>query len=675
MPHSEVPRIELNKDGTITLYIQVPNFDVGTPIEISGQATQTNGTVATFSDVQKMPHLPSSQVVVLEVKSQAISPNKFVPGFPITVVARAAEAWITTLEPENPPAPDPDTGSQVSGAARWTMVPGDSDPSEFIARWKSSGYGPAVQVSSSGQTPSSAPEPPSADESQSGQTSSSAVLWHGTWWEGVKKKPLETVTEGRFTRLFPRLRPASFEWTDLQRLADAMISPPETEPAGADPEENTGIPAAYTYLGQFTDHDLTFDPTSQLRATLNKKQLQALVDFRTPRFDLDNLYGRGPQEQPYMYKRDGIHMLLGEPMSGNPLDPGARQLPRGPNGRALIGDPRNDENRIVAQLHAIFLRFHNKVADHLGGKDTSFERVREQVRWHYQWVLVNDFLPRILEAQTYKSVFPDPHTAEPAIPGLENGIELMPVEFSVAAYRFGHSMIRPQYRLNTAIQRPIFSKSTDGDADLGGFRPIPADWAIDWQLFIDLEHDAGPAAGDTSVRKPQLSYKIDTSLVHPLGSLPRRIATDPSSLARRNLERGATFQLPSGQEVAKALGVRPIADEELVIGQATVGSEQKPITKVARGLAGNAPLWTYILSEAQVTSWEQADPGPADDDTPIRLGPVGGRLVAEVFASLLLGDPTSYLHAELAFSPIPDFTNDGTFGLAELINVALGHRL
>ena len=129
------------------------------------------------------------------------------------------------------------------------------------------------------------------------------------------------------------------------------------------PKRTRTIPAAYTYLGQFVDHDLTFDPTSQLRESLTQAQLQALVDFRTPRFDLDNLYGRGPDDQPYMYEEDGIHMLLGEPMSGNPFDPGAVQPPRGPNGRALVGDPRNDENRIVAQLHAIFLRFHNRVVD------------------------------------------------------------------------------------------------------------------------------------------------------------------------------------------------------------------------------------------------------------------------------------------------------------------------
>ena len=190
-------------------------------------------------------------------------------------------------------------------------------------------------------------------------------------------------------------------------------------------------------------------------------------------------------------------MLLGEPMSGNPFDPDARQIPRGPNGRALIGDPRNDENRIVAQLHAIFLRFHNQVADYLAkpehlGKDVTFETVRNQVRWHYQWMLVTDFLPTVVNSETYLSIFADRHDPTPRLPGPQSSLRLMPVEFSVAAYRFGHSMIRPQYRLNTTIERrPIFLPGTataaaDDAADLGGFRPIPSDWAIDWQFFIDL---------------------------------------------------------------------------------------------------------------------------------------------------------------------------------------------
>jgi len=237
----------------------------------------------------------------------------------------------------------------------------------------------------------------------------------------------------------------------------------------------------------------------------------------------------------------------------------------------------------------------------------------------------------------------------------------MPVEFSAAAYRFGPSMVRPRYRLNAKIERPIFSKARGRTADLGGFRPIPANWAIDWQFFIDLGNDAG--------HKPQLSYKIDTSLAHPLGHLPARIAKNPSSLVLRNLERGRTFRLPSGQQVAGALGVKPLTDEQLVIGKAIVQSPEPPsITDVASRFAGNAPLWVYVLAEAQVMSWKNAG-SAANDDTPIKLGPVGGRLVAEVFASLLCHDPTSYLHTK--FEPIAGFARGGKFGLAELINVAL----
>jgi hypothetical protein len=645
--NSQVPRIELNQDGSINIKVNVYGFDAGTPVELTGQATQANGAVATFYQVQATPaHDEDEESVALWVKSVApVLPNKFDAGFPITVVVRATEAWITTLDG------DPASGS-VSEAVGAGALKG---------AWKTDSFGWAVAPSS---PQSAAPAPVPA------ATAPDAQLRHGTWWDGVKRDPLATVMTGRFTRLFPDLPGARFDQADLELLAAAMTALPDddtADDAGPDPEENPGIPAAYTYLGQFADHDLTFDPVSQLRAGLTSSQLRALVDFRTPRFDLDNLYGRGPDDQPYMYEADGIHLLPGAPMPGNPFDQGAAQLPRGPNGRALIGDPRNDENRIVAQLHAVFLRFHNRLVDYLGGKKhVSLAEARQQVRWHYQRLLVNEFLPAILQEETYRSVFPYPDYPSLAIPRLrENGLELMPVEFSVAAYRFGHSMVRPRYQLNQAIERPIFSGIPGDTDDLGGFRPIPDNWAIDWHFFIDLHDGAGAVT-------PQLSYKIDTSLVNPLGKLPPQIAKDPSCLALRNLMRGATFQLPSGQRVAEALGVTPLADEQLVIGKATAAGPRKPITQVARGFAGNAPLWAYVLSEAQATSWQNAATGLAENDIPVRLGPVGGRLVAEVFAALLRDDPTSYLYAEPAFQPIADFTRDGTFGLAELINVALG---
>jgi hypothetical protein len=519
-------------------------------------------------------------------------------------------------------------------------------------------------------------------------------LYHGTWWDWHRKDQLAEVMTGRFVRLFPPedLPPAEFVEDDLRRLAERMTAEEEEGPTPEgtpDPEEDPKITAAYTYIGQYTDHDLTFDPTSQLRKPpLSTEQINALVDFRTPRFDLDNLYGRGPADQPYLYKEDGIRMQLGKRMSGNPFDPDAHDLPRGPNGRALIGDPRNDENRIVSQLHAIFLRFHNQMFKHLGA-GASFDQVRRQVTWHYQWMLVTDFLPAIINAETYASVFPDArHPAEPTLPGLGHdhgySLALMPVEFSVAAFRFGHSMIRPEYRLNTTIERrPIFSLDShdgvpaDAAADLGGFRRIPSDWAIDWQFFIDHEYGATPAPtsrlDDKIDRKPQQAYKIDTSLVSPLRHLPHRIAANPSILALRNLQRGAAFGLPSGQAVATAIGETAIPDEKLVIGKAIADDPGKTLlVEISERFAGHAPLWAYILSEAQVTSWERAGSGVAEDDIPVKLGPVGGRIVAEVFAALLRGDSTSYLHEQAGFSPIPKFAHDGKFGLAELINVALG---
>ncbi|MGI8803528.1 MAG: peroxidase family protein [Solirubrobacteraceae bacterium] len=415
---------------------------------------------------------------------------------------------------------------------------------------------------------------------------------------------------------------------------------------------------------------------------MTSEQLKKLIDFRTPRFDLDCVYGRGPTDQPYLYAKDGIHMQLGDPMTGNPQDPDGVGVPRGPNGRALIGDPRNDENRIISQLQATMLRFHNRIADTMHSHD--FEAVRDAVRWHYQWVVINDFLPTIIKAETVQKVFPHldhggsikDHPPQFSIPRLREGLELMPVEFSVAAYRFGHSMVRPIYRLDESIaRRPIFSPSTDAAADLGGFRPVPSDWAIDWQFFIDIERGTPvpprPNPRDDVKRVPQPAYKIDTSLVNPLAFLPPSVATDPSNLGLRNLIRGSDFGLPSGQAVAAAIGAEPIDDDKLVIGKATKDPKDPkvPLKSISDAFAGNAPLWTYVLSEAQSTSLDRGA-GAADPDLiPITLGPVGGTIIAEVFAALLLGDETSFLNANPGFKPA--FNHAGKFGLAELINVAI----
>ena len=306
MGYSEVPRIELSQDGTVTLFVNVGGFRVGTPVEISGYATQANGAVATFRDVQPMPSGDPVEGVIMVVRGVPVIGSTFTTEDPVMVVARAADVWVTKLHLDTGEKPLSEailTAKALTGQVN-IRTAWNSDEKTYHS------------VFSSASEPASWPaEPPPA----------TTLLRHGTWWDLRKADPLAGVMEGRFTRLFPDLPGARFKHADLEDLAHVMIAPPEEagQEAGVDPEENPGIPAAYTYLGQFADHDLTFDPTSQLRESLTKAQLQALVDFRTPRFDLDNLYGRGPDDQPYMYEDDGIYMLLGEPHVGRSLRPGS----------------------------------------------------------------------------------------------------------------------------------------------------------------------------------------------------------------------------------------------------------------------------------------------------------------------------------------------------------------
>ena len=478
--------------------------------------------------------------------------------------------------------------------------------------------------------------------------------------------------EGRFGRMFRTLAPAEFDEQDLLALgtamtADADTPTPETQP---DDEENTGISAGYTYLGQFIDHDLTFDPASSLQ---RQNDPDALVDYRTPRFDLDNVYGRGPSDQPYLYRDDGLHMLLGDPLTGNDADPKARALPRNkPEGkepaRALIGDPRNDENVIVSQLQSAMLRFHNRVVDYLAAKrgTPTFEEAQRTVRWHYQWVVLNDFLPTIIGQDTYHAILPhvakhtnvlkDPPQLKFYHPKME---AFIPIEFAAAAYRFGHSMVRPIYRFNQKNDRvPIFSLT---GPSLVGFRAFPSNWAIEWNLFFKM--GPSPDLGPTRV---QPAYKIDTSLVNPLGNLPASVAANPSSLPQRNLLRGLRMGLPSGQAVAAFMGIDPIPDDKLKVGKATEADtgQNKKLTDISPLFEENAPLWYYVLAEAQQQF--------VNNQTPIRLGPVGGRIVGEVIVGLMLNDSFSFLRQNPLFQPFGDFrSTSGEFKMADLLKQAM----
>ncbi|WP_426611070.1 peroxidase family protein [Bradyrhizobium sp. McL0616] len=489
-----------------------------------------------------------------------------------------------------------------------------------------------------------------------------------------------SLSQGRFGRMFRNLTPAKFGPNDadnignLAALADNMVGdfdPPKDSPDA----EESGIPALYTYFGQFIDHDITFDPVSLLT---KQQDPDGLVDFRTPALDLDNLYGRGPGDQPYMYDNSG-KFLLGDPLTGTGVS-NANDLPRF-KGRALIGDPRNDENSIVSQFQGLMLRFHNRMVD---DNDTlSFQDVQQRVRFHYQYVVLNDFLPRIVHDSVLSQLRTGGRYDRSRLAYYHwKTFPFMPVEFSVAAYRLGHSMIRPGYRLNDAdnMLLQIFPDPNNPDTNaLTGFRSMGPGRAIDWGRFIDIDKRAYGVDGDNTStdnkRRLQFAYRIDTSLVDPLRKLPPEVASNPASLALRNLERSWRLGLPSGQAVARAMHLTPLTDEQIIIGRAVdtpeAGDPQVAIASIANGVfKDNCPLWTYILAEARQFQTAVTIPvtGTAVTVNTPQLGPVGGRIVAEVFLGMMFGDSSSLLSLDPNWAPVtgPDFE------LKDLVAYALG---
>jgi len=505
---------------------------------------------------------------------------------------------------------------------------------------------------------------------------------HGRTVRGLEAAAERPEFEGRFGRMFHRL-PATYgstpqeEHDNLQKLATGMVAEFDPPKDGPD-EEESGIPALYTYFGQFVDHDLTFDPDASFQ---KKKDPDTTEDFRTPAFDLDNVYGRGPGDQPYLYDSDGKSFLLGDPLTMGSA--GARDLQRNAAGRALIGDPRNDENAIVSQLQGLFLRFHNRVVKEKPNRP--FELVQRIVRHHYQYVVINDFLARIVHKSVLDALKTNGAYDQAKLKYYKyKKYPFMPIEFSVAAYRLGHSMVRPGYRLNDAILLPIFPVEETGTQPpqlpegLTGFRRLISNWGLDWGRFIDIDERAygsmkpGPYDLLPNFRRLQLAYRIDTSLVDPLGSLPATVVGNhPASLAFRNLLRSAQFGLPSGQEVAKAMRVTALKDEEILIGKGVDDPEEElpNIVSFGKVFAGNCPLWTYILAEAmrnRVCVPVPATGGPAVS-TP-QLGPVGGRIVAEVFLGLMFADRGSYLSTNPRWAP----SGGPGYALRDFVRSALG---
>jgi Animal haem peroxidase len=351
------------------------------------------------------------------------------------------------------------------------------------------------------------------------------------------KDSLSSGVDGKYGRMFPDL--PGIETDEEYLLALGRAGSMMDIVSGQDDQEGKSdyprIPAGFPFFGQFIAHDITAD-----RSLLqHHARLEELRNFRTPRLDLECLYGAGPTGDPHLYDLDDLDkFLLGMNDKGKPDD-----LPRNRQGRALVGDPRNDVHLFISQLHLAFLKFHNRVVDVLreqGVRSSDvFNQARRLVRWHYQWIVVHEFLPLSVGETLMRDL-------------LANGPQFytydkypyIPVEFADAAYRFGHSQIKTVYTLNdSGAKGSIFP-------DCAGTCPVPHDRVVDWAYFFQVDDN----------RLPQPGKKIDTSLAHSLIDLPKSVVGETEipeqhSLAYRDLERGLALDLPSGEAISRALGM------------------------------------------------------------------------------------------------------------------------
>jgi hypothetical protein len=453
-----------------------------------------------------------------------------------------------------------------------------------------------------------------------------------------------------FGRMFPHLPPFA---ADTPQLRDALLA--IGRPGGmldaqddlfgptggpvlliTDPslslvnQNNPRDTAGMTFIGQFIDHDLTFDATSKLGVATEPT---TSPNGRSARFDLDSVYGSGPVIQPELY--DPAHPIRFLLESGGQFE----DLPRRADSSAIISDIRNDSNLIISGLHAAFLKFHNNAVDEVTTSAAqpidTFLAARHEMTWHYQWLVVNRVLPNFVGQPLVDQLLAQG-------PKLFGNTEqaYIPVEFSGAAYRFGHSMVRPSYRANLAgdtgapffglifdsrVQVPDGQNPQSDPGDLrGGFRSSRR--FIGWQTFFDF------GGAFTAATRP--NKLIDTVLSTPLFALPTSAiahlvgAPGPTALPQRTLLRHLTWSLPSGQSLARHLSLPELHRKDLA-----------DLAGFGVGLDRSTPLWFYILREAELVNGGQF------------LGPVGGQIVAEVMLGLLLADPTSYLAVEPHWQP------------------------
>ncbi len=528
------------------------------------------------------------------------------------------------------------------------------------------------------------------EEAPGGFDGARGIIMSASRAEAMSAVTIAPPSTGAFRYYFPDAPafPEDATMVDaLDALGTSMFDPAIPSPA-------VDLAPILTYFGQFIDHDITANTDRRvpnvseidvdpLDPTDRDIVADKLDNLRDGSLGLDSLYGDSVGQDNFSEKLSGLmrhptqtdKMRLGIPLTtgddpirppadnatdllrlGFLLDKGAlteaelQALPNDKKGafigpdnkpirqRAIIGDFRNDENLLVAQLQVAFLRFHNKLVDEVG----SFDEARRMTRYHYQWLVANEYLPSLCdrsvvdeliatESPLYGDFF-DAHEPEvaPKMP--------MPLEFSAACFRFGHTMVRGGYDHNHVFGQAVDGLSNrqpfasfeqlflftgdgrmsirlpSGDLASVSDRQLPDNWVIDWARFVNAETPIRSAKG------------IDTRLDAPLDNMVNQNAGIFKHLARRNLRRGYRLNLPSAQATIDGINAtghfRPIqtlAPDVVMANRNIPGAD----------FGNHTPLWFYILREA-----ENVGSG--------HLGPLGTHIVAGTLLGLIIKDPSSY---------------------------------
>ena len=457
----------------------------------------------------------------------------------------------------------------------------------------------------------------------------------------------------------------------LSRRMDAEIAWPAHGDAPLHRWENPNIPSGYTYLLQFVAHDLVH---SAIPLSVAGRLGAGTSNARRTPLMLEGLYGSGPVGSPHLYALDApsddrrTKLRLGRMRwkeapraAGCPFRDIARAqaenvtgIDRGIAGQrpalteALVADPRNDDHAIISQLTAMFTLLHNGLVDlvrrgepvsrtnaRFGAAYRRFLCARDAMTSIYHTILRKDAMRRVLHPAIY-AAYSGSNPRFMDRPAVAGGWQ-MPFEFSHGAFRFGHAMVRPEYRINDLSEHDLNNTLEKNSINEPVNMPLDETWMVQWSRFFEINGS-----------RPNFSRRIGPYLSDALGSdhiFPAFDDTERVGLLYRDLL-GATLagmwsvdaliaeigaRRPDFIAGSRLLGDRAWRVEQLRIWLSSASAAYGGLTPAdIETLSNDPPLPFFVLFEAMQQPEAKG----------LHLGPFGSIIVAEViFGALAMPRP------------------------------------